>query len=628
MVYFVGAGTGAADLITVRGMRLLGQADVIIYAGSLVNPELLTFAKEDCDIYNSASLTLEEVIEIMEEAEARGQTTVRLHTGEPSIYGAVREQMDELEQLGIPYESCPGVTACFGAAASLNLEYTLPGISQSLIITRMEGRTEVPKKESIESFAMHQASMAVYLSAGMIKELSERLIKGGYPEETPAALVYKATWQEEESYVCTVKTLYDTAKRHGITKTALVLVGEAIAHHHYQKSRLYAPDYSTEFRQAKRGKTHIKELPRIGRLSVISFTENGTYLSRHLAAKLPEETGIEITLYTGSTAYAKMQEDMDKTQLPTHVKNIGIWARKQLKEKNAILFIGACGIAVRSVAPYLTDKLQDAPVLVMDEKGQHIIPILSGHLGGGNELARFLAEKLGAEPVITTATDLNGKFAVDVFARRNEMQIANKDGIAKVSAKALCGEEITISIEKGHYNCRQGGAGAIPQGVRIIPYPPADSVDVLVASQEESLEAAIWLIPKEYVIGFGCKKGKKEQEITDFILQKLSETGISVTRVAALSSISQKKEEQGIVSWCQKEGIPFITYSAEELQQTEGNFHTSAFVKEQVGVDNVCERAALRFCGSGGTLVLKKCAADGMTMAIAKRKWMVTFYGE
>lgn len=250
MVYFVGAGCGAADLITVRGIRLLEQADVIIYAGSLVNPDLLVYAGKDCEIHNSAKMTLEEVIQIISDAEIQGKTTVRLHTGDPSIYGAVREQMDELDARGISYESCPGVSACFGAAASLNLEYTLPGITQSLIITRMEGRTEVPDTESIESFAAHQASMAIYLSAGRIQELSRRLINGGYPKTTPAALVYKASWAEEKAYICTIETLYDISVKHGITKTALILVGDAIVHQHYRKSRLYAPDFSTAYRKA------------------------------------------------------------------------------------------------------------------------------------------------------------------------------------------------------------------------------------------------------------------------------------------------------------------------------------------------------------------------------------------
>lgn len=248
MVYFVGAGCGAADLITVRGMRLLQKADVIIYAGSLVNPELLSYAKTDCKIYNSAKMTLDEVLAVMEEAEKQGKEIVRLHTGDQSVYGAVREQMDALEEREIPFESCPGVSACFGAAASLNLEYTLPEVSQSLIITRMAGKTAVPEKESIESFAAHQASMAIYLSTGMLEELSEKLVAGGYQKDTPAALVYKATWPEEEAYIGTVETLPEIAKIHHITKTALVLVGDVITHSGYAKSRLYAPDFETEFR--------------------------------------------------------------------------------------------------------------------------------------------------------------------------------------------------------------------------------------------------------------------------------------------------------------------------------------------------------------------------------------------
>ncbi|SFQ47313.1 cobalt-precorrin 4 C11-methyltransferase [Lachnospiraceae bacterium XBB1006] len=251
MIYFVGAGCGAKDLITVRGWKLLQMADVIIYAGSLVNPELLEDAKETCVIHNSAYLTLEEVLAIMKQATKENKTLVRLHTGDPSVYGAVREQMDALEAWGIPYESCPGVTAAFGAAASLNLEYTLPGISQTLIITRMEGKTDVPEKERIEKLASHQASMAIYLSAGMVDTLCQRLIEGGYSPQTPAAIVYKATWPEEEAYVGTLLTLPQIAWEKGITKTALILVGEVIAKRGYEKSRLYAADFETEFRKKK-----------------------------------------------------------------------------------------------------------------------------------------------------------------------------------------------------------------------------------------------------------------------------------------------------------------------------------------------------------------------------------------
>lgn len=248
-VHFVGAGPGAVDLITVRGMELLKKADVVIYAGSLVNPKLLDYA-QNASIYDSSRMTLENVLEIIEKSSKCGKEIVRLHTGEPSIYGAVREQMDALDKLGIEYDSCPGVSACFGAAASLNLEYTLPEVSQSLIITRMAGRTSVPEKESIESFAVHNATMAIYLSASMLEELSKRLIDGGYQKDTPAAIVYKATWPEEKKFICTVQDIAKVAKENNITKTALIIVGDVINTSNYEKSRLYAADFSTEYREA------------------------------------------------------------------------------------------------------------------------------------------------------------------------------------------------------------------------------------------------------------------------------------------------------------------------------------------------------------------------------------------
>ncbi len=250
MIHFVGAGSGAADLITIRGKKFLEEADVIIYAGSLVNPQLLDYKKEGCVVYNSAKMTLEEVLDVFFDAEEKGLTTVRLHTGDPCLYGAIREQMDVLDEKGIRYDSTPGVSSFCGAASALNLEYTLPDVSQSVIITRMEGRTPVPSKESIQSFAAHHATMVVFLSTGLLEELSRRLIEGGYSEDTPAAIVYKATWPDEKTFVCTVGTLAQTAKENNITKTALMIIGDVVTHNHYDRSLLYDPGFTTEFREA------------------------------------------------------------------------------------------------------------------------------------------------------------------------------------------------------------------------------------------------------------------------------------------------------------------------------------------------------------------------------------------
>ena len=251
MIHFVGAGCGAPDLITVRGKKHIENADVIIYAGSLVNKELLQYAKKDCAVYDSAKMTLEEIIDVIAAAERKGLTTVRLHTGDPSLYGAVGEQMRELDKLGIEYDITPGVSAFSGAAASLKAEYTLPDVSQTVIITRAAGRTGVPGSEDLRSLAAHKATMVLYLSAGLLDKVEGDLIAGGYDADTPAAIVYKASWADEKVCRCTVGTLSQTAAANGITKTALVTVGKFLEGN-FARSCLYDPGFSTEFREASK----------------------------------------------------------------------------------------------------------------------------------------------------------------------------------------------------------------------------------------------------------------------------------------------------------------------------------------------------------------------------------------
>lgn len=247
MVHFVGAGPGAADLITVRGAALLREADLIIYAGSLVNEELLSEAKEGCRTMNSAGMTLEQVV--IEMKAARGKNVVRLHTGDPSIYGAIREQMDELDKCGVSYEVVPGVSSLSAAAASLKAEYTLPGVSQSVIISRVEGRTGVPPKEDIALLAGHGATMVIFLSAGLLEELTERLIAGGYAPGTPAAIVCRASWPDEKTLRTTVSGLCETARENGVTRTALILVGHFLEGAR-ERSKLYDPSFAHGFRES------------------------------------------------------------------------------------------------------------------------------------------------------------------------------------------------------------------------------------------------------------------------------------------------------------------------------------------------------------------------------------------
>ena len=250
MIRFVGAGPGAPDLLTLRGAELLARADCVIYAGSLVNPALLGLTKPGCALFNSAEMTLEQVIAQMEAQEALHHETVRLHTGDPSLYGAIREQMDALDARGIPYDVAPGVSSLSGAAAALQVEYTIPGVNQTVIVTRMAGRTPVPAGQDIASLAAHGAAMVIFLSAGMLDALQAELLRGAYTEETPAALVYKATWPEERLLRCRLGDLAAVGREAGVRRTALVLVGDFLRQAG-ERSRLYDPAFSTGYREAE-----------------------------------------------------------------------------------------------------------------------------------------------------------------------------------------------------------------------------------------------------------------------------------------------------------------------------------------------------------------------------------------
>lgn len=249
MIYIVGAGPGDKELITVKGKNLLEGADIIIYAGSLVNPALLEYAKDGCEIFNSAHMTLDEVIDVMERGERENKMVVRLHTGDPAIYGAIQEQMDRLKKLKIEYKVVPGVSSFLATAASLKQEYTLPEITQTVIITRAEGRTPVPEAEKLHLLASHNATMCIFLSVHMIEDVVKELIKGGYSEDTPIAIVEKATWPEEQIVRGTLKTIAQIVKEKGINRTAMIVVSRVLDTD-YALSRLYAPEFTHMYREA------------------------------------------------------------------------------------------------------------------------------------------------------------------------------------------------------------------------------------------------------------------------------------------------------------------------------------------------------------------------------------------
>ncbi len=644
MVHFVGAGPGACDLITVRGMNRIREADVIIYAGSLVNPELLSYAKVDCEIYNSAHMTLDEVVAVMWEAEAAGKGTVRLHTGDPSVYGAIREQMDLLDGYGIAYDVCPGVSAVFGAAASLACEYTLPDVTQTLILTRAEGKTPVPEKENLRSLATHRASLVLYLSSGLARKVRQELLLGGYAEDTPVAAVYKATWPEEKIIRTTLAKLPEDMEAAGITKTALIIVSPALGSV-YEKSRLYDAAFATEYR----GATEIAFPAGIRCVLLITCSVRGYATMQKLAKKLENISGAEII--------AKVKcEALPEVSMKETVKAC---VDEYFEQVDAIVFVTASGIAVRSVAEHLTHKSKDPAIVCMDECGKHVISLVSGHAGGANALTQMLADVMWATPVITTATDVEGRFSIDDYAREHNLVVTDWAKAKAISAEVLAAgaepawiEEPVVAQgeEKGACEIRKEqkstgtDVGEIENdgcenradecGNKIcVQRLQIGSYQVIVTPRDILPdEKTMQLIPRCIVAGIGCKKGTSSDKIEHAVQDAFAKAGLRMEALCAVASIDLKKEEAGLLEFCKTRNVPFETYAAEELQAVPGTYSASEFVSGVTGVDNVCERSAVKYASEHGMnqgeqllgrqakhgeLLLRKQAYGGVTVALA-----------
>lgn len=365
------------------------------------------------------------------------------------------------------------------------------------------------------------------------------------------------------------------------------------------------------------------------KIAVICFTRNGYELMRKLNNSVHLQKGEMSDLEF--LFFCKCSALKEKCKCSYVEQTVEEWAREQFQEKRALLFIGAIGIAVRAIASSAKNKLSDSSVIVMDDGGQYVIPILSGHVGGANKIAVLLAEAIGATAVITTATDVHHKFAVDLFAKENHLHIANKEGIAKVSAKVLEGRKIRITVptkDNINWESYQKFQSRHPEEIEITFENKVTSneniADVWIDGSNR-IDSVLHLKPKEYIVGIGCKKGKSQEEIREFVIQCLQDIGITLEQVAYITSIDCKKEEEGIVRFAENRGILFRTFSSEELLAQEGEFHESEFVMHQVGVGNVCERAAMAACLGDGELVLPKRARDGITIAIAKQKWSIRF---
>ena len=604
LVEFVGAGPGAEDLITVRGLRALEQADLVVYAGSLVNPAHLKACKADCTCLDSASMNLGEQIEAMSDAALTGKRVVRLHTGDPAMYGAINEQIRGLAQKGVAASIIPGVSSVFAAAAALGCELTSPDVSQSVVLTRTPGRTPMPQGEDAAAFARTGAMLVFFLSTGKVGELMRHLMEqGGLAEGTPAAIVYRASWPDERILRGTVGDIARQAQEAGLGRQALVIVGRALGANG-TASRLYDADFSHGYRN------RLVSEDFDGRCALYAFTDKGLTRAREIAAGLGLPTVLHSTHPSGAEGIVHIPAQDFDSRLAAN------WA-----QFDAHIFIGATGIPFRKAAPLLRDKNIDPAVLACPESGSHVIALTSGHFGGTNRLARRIARITGGQAVIGSPADVNSLPAFDEAAAQEHARILNPEAVRALNAALLDGSPIAFCGTRAVFERHFASTGQVaffenPQDVTCGHAVLWDSENTL---PEEVLYLDV--SSRAFVLGVGCRRGVKPQELRLVAERYLSEFGLNAENIAGIATCTVKEDEPAILGLGEAWQVPVAFHSAEELDAVPVSA-PSEKVREKVGTASVCEAACLLSAGYGSipqpALYAPKSAFGDVTLALAR----------
>ena len=604
LVEFVGAGPGAEDLITVRGLRALEQADLVVYAGSLVNPAHLKACKADCTCLDSASMNLGEQIEAMSDAALTGKRVVRLHTGDPAMYGAINEQIRGLAQKGVAASIIPGVSSVFAAAAALGCELTSPDVSQSVVLTRTPGRTPMPQGEDAAAFARTGAMLVFFLSTGKVGELMRHLMEqGGLAEDTPAAIVYRASWPDERILRGTVGDIARQAEEAGLGRQALVIVGRALGANG-TASRLYDADFSHGYRN------RLVSEDFDGRCALYAFTDKGLTRAREIAAGLGLPTVLHSTHPSGAEGIVHIPAQDFDSRLAAN------WA-----QFDAHIFIGATGIPFRKAAPLLRDKNIDPAVLACPESGSHVIALTSGHFGGTNRLARRIARITGGQAVIGSPADVNSLPAFDEAAAQEHARILNPEAVRALNAALLDGSPIAFCGTRAVFERHFASTGQVaffenPQDVTCGHAVLWDSENTL---PEEVLYLDV--SSRAFVLGVGCRRGVKPQELRLVAERYLSEFGLNAENIAGIATCTVKEDEPAILGLGEAWQVPVAFHSAEELDAVPVSA-PSEKVREKVGTASVCEAACLLSAGYGSipqpALYAPKSAFGDVTLALAR----------
>lgn len=640
-VYIIGAGPGAPDLIAVRARDIIEQSDLILYADSLVEHSVADLAtKPTANIVPSSGLHLQQMVDMMVEATRAGQVVARVHSGDPALYGATHEQMALLDDAHVSYEIVPGITAAFAAAAQLGVELTIPDVVQTIILTRTAGRTTMPVGEELKTLAAPGSSLAIYLSIARIKRVVEDLINsGGYTLETPVAVFHKVTWPDESHVVGTLATIAKQVRKAGYTKHALILVSPALDPELKGKKRrtsshLYDKSYTHRFRKAadfKRGKER-KE-----REANLTNTVDVQLGDKHLGAQRTGSVVIGITK-NGAALAQSLAHQLDATaSVPAKFAANGanVYAnsvlneiRRRWSQHEALILVMPTGVATRAIAPLLRDKLSDPAVVVVDEGGNFAIPLVGGHVGGANELAQKIGRIIQAQPVITTASDVQGKPAIDLLGREEGWRVADGSSLTHVAACLVNSESIGVLVDDD----QAAPLADLLAQENVERVNTLDELDVdafaagIVVSErlwsdhhQHVLRKSVLFRPKTLTVGMGCKRGVSAEELRQALTTTLQDAGYSIDSVAKLATVDLKADEAGLLELAASLNLSLTIIDQLQLtpQQTALDPATlsPSAATEKLGLIGVAEPTAL--LASNGTLLAPKRSFANCTVAIA-----------
>jgi cobalt-precorrin 5A hydrolase/precorrin-3B C17-methyltransferase len=619
-VYFIGAGPGAPDLITVRGRDIIARADLILYADSLVDEAVpAAYARPTARVIGSAGLDLERIVALMVETARASGVVARVHTGDPSLYGAIHEQMAALDAQGVPYEIVPGVTAAFAAAARLGVELTVPEVTQTFIVSRVAGRTPVPPGEALHDLAAHGASLALYLSVAQIEQVVAELLAGGaYVPDTPVAVVYRATWPDERVITGTLANIAPQVREAGLTRHALILVGPALgAARPATRSRLYASEFAHGYRrQTTTGAT--PEPAEAPHTVVIAVTRAGARLAARLAPELGATAHVPAKLATeapGATTYTGPARDLVRT----------LWGRAR-----ALVLVMATGIAVRAVAPLLTHKGVDPAVICLDEAGRAVVPLLGGHRAGANDLARRIAAFTGGQPAITTASDTQGLPALDRLGQEAGWRIVENAALTHAMACLVNGEPLGCYVDPALPRQRrqiETWLAACPDLTFVDD--PADLANprfaaALLLSQRALSEhwpalrdRTVRYAPPVLVAGIGCRRGVPVEELRAALDTALADADLDPRYLAALATAALKADEPGLKALAEERGLPLVIVPDARLQALDPTDFSPSAAGSHADLPGVAEPCAVVV--AGGPLLVPKRAFARCTVAVALR---------